>query len=72
MFQANNEDTRTTSFLAFGLNTERYEVSLRIQSECGKGRRSSVFIVNFEYEMKIGISRKKWIAVVNIFVLGVH
>ena len=23
-------------FPAFGLNTERYEVSLRIQSECGK------------------------------------
>ena len=23
-------------FLAFGLNTERYEVYLRIQSECGK------------------------------------
>ena len=23
-------------FHAFGLNTERYEVSLRIQSECGK------------------------------------
>ena len=25
-------------FLAFGLNTERYGVSLRIQSECGKIR----------------------------------
>ena len=25
-------------FLAFGLNTERYKVSLRIQSECGKIR----------------------------------
>ena len=25
-------------FPAFGLNTERYEVSLRIQSECGKRR----------------------------------
>ena len=25
-------------FPAFGLNTERYEVSLRIQSECGKIR----------------------------------
>ena len=25
-------------FLAFGLNTERYSVSLRIQSECGKMR----------------------------------
>ena len=32
-------------FLAFGLNTERYEVSLRIQSECGKirTRKNSVF-----------------------------
>ena len=25
-------------FPAFGLNTERYEISLRIQSECGKTR----------------------------------
>ena len=25
-------------FPAFGLNTERYELSLRIQSECGKMR----------------------------------
>ena len=32
-------------FPAFGLNTERYEVSLRIQSECGKirTRKYSVF-----------------------------
>ena len=32
-------------FPAFGLNTERYEVSLRIQSECGKirTRKKSVF-----------------------------
>ena len=32
-------------FPAFGLNTERYEVSLRIQSECGKirTRKNSVF-----------------------------
>ena len=32
-------------FPAFGLNTERYEVSLRIQSECGKirTRNNSVF-----------------------------
>ena len=32
-------------FPAFGLNTERYEVSLRIQSECGKirARNYSVF-----------------------------
>ena len=32
-------------FLAFGLNTERYGVSLRIQSECGKirARKNSVF-----------------------------
>ena len=34
-----------TYFLAFGLNTERYSVSLRIQSECGKirTRKNSVF-----------------------------
>ena len=33
------------SFSAFGLNTERYSVSLRIQSECGKirTRKNSVF-----------------------------
>ena len=33
-------------FPAFGLNTERYEVSLRIQSECGKTRTRnySVFV----------------------------
>ena len=32
-------------FLAFGLNTERYEVSLHIQSKCGKirTRKNSVF-----------------------------
>ena len=32
-------------FAAFGLNTERYEVSLHIQSECGKirTRKNSVF-----------------------------
>ena len=32
-------------FIAFGLNTERYGVSLRIQSECGKirTRKNSVF-----------------------------
>ena len=32
-------------FPAFGLNTERYEVSLRIQSECGKirSRKNSIF-----------------------------
>ena len=32
-------------FLAFGLNTERYEVSLRIQSKCGKirTRKNSVY-----------------------------
>ena len=32
-------------FSAFGLNTERYEVSLRIQSKCGKirTRKNSVF-----------------------------
>ena len=32
-------------FPAFGLNTERYEISLRIQSECGKiqTRKNSVF-----------------------------
>ena len=32
-------------FLAFGLNTERYGVSLRIQSECDKirTRKNSVF-----------------------------
>ena len=32
-------------FLAFGLNTERYSISLRIQSECGKirTRKNSVF-----------------------------
>ena len=34
-----------TSFSAFGLNTERYEVPLRIQSECWKirTRNNSVF-----------------------------
>ena len=36
-------------FPAFGLNTERYGVSLRIQSECGKirTRKNSVFGHNF-------------------------
>ena len=30
-------------FPAFGLNTERYHVSLRIQSECGKIRNTNTF-----------------------------
>ena len=31
-------------FPAFGLNTERYEVSLRIQSECGKIRTRKISV----------------------------
>ena len=38
MFKVNNKNTRTTCvFLVFGLNTGKY------------GRRSGVFMINFEY-----------------------
>ena len=36
-------------FPAFGLNTERYSVSLRNQSECGKIRTRNTCQKNFEY-----------------------
>ena len=40
-----NMDFFLVRFPAFGLNTERYDVSLRIQSECGKirARKKSIF-----------------------------
>ena len=39
-------------FPAFGLNTERYEVLLRIQSECGKIRTRTTPNTNTFYEVK--------------------
>ena len=44
-------------FPAFGLKTERYEVSLRIQSECGKilTRNYSVFFFLFYSLFKVDI-----------------
>ena len=49
MFNVNNIDTRTTRYFpAFGLNTERHKVFLRIQFESEKiWRRSGAFLVNF-------------------------
>ena len=49
MFNVNNIDTRTTRYFpAFGLNTERHKVFLRIQSESEKiWHRSGAFLVNF-------------------------
>ena len=52
-------------FPAFGLNTERYEVSLRIQSECGKirTRKNSVFghISHSARRLKILFFNKYWL-----------
>ena len=50
-------------FLAFGLNTERYVVSLCIQSECGKIRTriiSAAFLKNF---MNFSSSRSSFVSV---------
>ena len=51
MTKVNKKGTRTTPyFFGFGLNTEKYFVSLGIQSECGKiSRRSGVYIVNIKH-----------------------
>ena len=53
-------------FPAFGLNTERYSISLRIQSECGKIRTrknsvfelfsSSAFLINSSYSVFLSAS----------------
>ena len=40
-------------FLVFGLNTERYFASLRIQSECGH----FLHIANCVFECKVGVGK---------------
>ena len=44
-------------FLAFGLNTERYRVSLRIQSECGKIRSRN--ISEYGYFSRSDLSKRR-------------
>ena len=46
-------------FPAFGLNTERYYASLRIQSECGKMRTTITPNMNFFYVVKIAESDRE-------------
>ena len=47
-------------FPAFGLNTERYEVFLRIQSECGKiGTRNNSVFGHFSRSGCYGIGKIK-------------
>ena len=44
-------------FLAFGLNTEKYEISLHIQSECGKIRTTKNFVfAHFSRSVKISFA----------------
>ena len=46
-------------FPAFGLNTERYGVSLRIQSKCRKirTRKNSIFGLLFEFLREVSLTR---------------
>ena len=45
-------------FPAFGLNTKRYSVSLRIQSQCGKIRTRTTSNTDTFYAMKIMLRKK--------------
>ena len=48
-------------FPAFGLNTDRYGVSLRIQSECGKTRtRKNTVFGHFLRSVPTGLLQKRW------------
>ena len=46
-------------FPAFGLNTERYEASLRIQSECGKMRKRTTPNTDTFYAVQIAKVMRK-------------
>ena len=48
-------------FLAFGLNTERYSVSLRIQFECKKIRTRKILNTDTFYRVLLFIMIKKYI-----------